>query len=55
MLRAKTSNMGTMFELKYEIVLRDELKEKELLDKIRTRNGNLTVFCGLLPENHEEL
>lgn len=55
MLRAKTSNMGTMFELKYEIVLRDELKEKELLDKIRTRNGNLTVSCGLLPENHEEL
>ena len=35
--------------------LRDELKEKELLDKIRTRNGNLTVSCGLLPENHEEL
>ncbi len=55
MIQAKTTNMGTMYDLKYEIVLRDNLKEKELLDKIRTRNGNLTVSCGLLPENHEEL
>ena len=54
-IQAKTTNMGTMYDLKYEIVLRDNLKEKELLDKIRTRNGNLTVSCGLLPENHEEL
>lgn len=55
MIQAKTTNMGTMYDLKYEIVLRDNLKEKELLDKIRTRNGNLTVSCVLLPENHEEL
>lgn len=55
MIQAKTTNMGTMYDLKYEIVLRDNLKEKELLDKIRTRNGNLTVSCGLLPENNEEL
>lgn len=55
MIQAKTTNMGTMYDLKYEIVLRDNLKEKEMLDKIRTRNGNLTVSCGLLPENHEEL
>lgn len=55
MLQAKTTNMGTMYELRYEIILKDPLKEKELLDKLRTRNGNLTVSCGLMPENHEEL
>lgn len=55
MLQAKTSNMGTLYDLKYEIVLRDPSREKELLDKIRVRNGNLTVSCGLLPENREEL
>ena len=55
MLQAKTTNMGTMYDLRYEVVLRDPLKEKELLDKIRTRNGNLTVSCGLLPENQEQL
>lgn len=55
MLQAKTTNMGTLYDLRYEVTLKDQLKEKELLDKIRTRNGNLTVSCGLLPENHEEL
>ncbi|MDE7194215.1 MAG: DUF4956 domain-containing protein [Oscillospiraceae bacterium] len=55
MLQAKTTNMGTMYDLRYEVVLRDPLKEKELLDRIRTRNGNLTVSCGLLPENQEQL
>ncbi len=54
-LQAKTANMGTLYELKYEIVLKDGSREKEMLDKIRTRNGNLTVFCGLLTENRDEL
>lgn len=55
MLRAKTTNMGTLYELKYEVVLKDAAKEKEMLDKLRTRNGNLTVSCGLLPVDREEL
>lgn len=55
MLRAKTTNMGTLYELKYEVVLKDASKEKEMLDKLRTRNGNLTVSCGLLPVDREEL
>ena len=52
---AKTTNMGTIFDLRYEIVLKDAAKEKELLDMIRTRNGNLMVSCGILIDNHEEL
>lgn len=55
LLQAKTSNMGTLFDLRYEIVLKDEKKEKEMIDKIRTRNGNLTVSCGLMPKNYDEL
>lgn len=55
MLRAKTTNMGTLYELKYEVVLKDAAREKEMLDKLRTRNGNLTVSCGLLPIDREEL
>jgi len=54
-LQAKTVNMGTLYELKYEVVLKDAAREKEMLDKIRTRNGNLTVFCGILAENRDEL
>lgn len=55
MLNARTTNMGTLYELKYEIELRDAKKEKELLDKLRVRNGNLTVSCGLLPTDRDEL
>ena len=39
----KTTNMGSMFRLTYDIVLKDATKEKELIDKLRCRNGNLEI------------
>ncbi len=39
----KTTNMGSMFELHYQIELKSEANEKEMLDAIRCRNGNLQV------------
>lgn len=39
----KTTNMGSLFRLTYDIVLRDATKEKEMIDKIRCRNGNLEI------------
>lgn len=44
--RVKTTNMGTLYELRYTVTLRDEKKIKPFIDEIRTRNGNLTVVCG---------
>ncbi len=44
--RVKTTNMGTLYELSYKIILRDGKKTKAFLDELRTRNGNLTVVCG---------
>jgi hypothetical protein len=38
--------MGTLYELRYTITLKDETQLKAFLDEIRTRNGNLTVVCG---------
>ncbi len=46
--RVKTTNMGTMYELDYRVVLRKPEEEKELIDQIRCRNGNLTVIMGLV-------
>ena len=43
LLRVKTTNMGSMFKLTYNIILKDKLCEKEMIDKIRCRNGNLEV------------
>ena len=41
--RVKSTDFGTMFELTYNILLKDLSKQKELLDEIRQRNGNLLV------------
>lgn len=53
--KVKTTNLGSMFELTYLVKLKDEAKEKEMLDEIRTRNGNLTVVCGRISSPVEEL
>lgn len=44
--RVKTTNMGTLYELRYTVVLKNEASIKEFLDALRTRNGNLTIICG---------
>ena len=49
--KVKTTNMGSMFKLSYEIRLKDASKEKEFIDALRCRNGNLEISCGMLMEN----
>lgn len=43
LMRVKSTNMGSMFRLTYNITLNTENKEKEMIDLIRCRNGNLEV------------
>ncbi len=43
LIRVKTANMGSMYKLTYNITLRDTGREKEMIDKIRCRNGNLEI------------
>ena len=43
LIRVKSTNMGSMFKLTYNIAIKDITREKEMLDKIRTRNGNLEI------------
>ena len=52
--KVKTVNMGSLYELNYDITLKDEKKEKSMLDEIRMRNGNLTVVCGRVPDGRKE-
>ncbi len=55
LVSVKTTAMGTLFDLRYEIVEKDASREKELIDKLRTRNGNLTISIGLVPDTAETL
>ena len=41
--RVKTTNMGSMFRLTYDITLKDAAGEKEMIDRLRGRNGNLEI------------
>ena len=44
--RVKTSNMGTLYELTYRVILPDGNAPKAFLDELRCRNGNLNIICG---------
>lgn len=41
--QVKTTNMGSLFKLTYNLTLKNPSKEKELIDKLRCRNGNLEI------------
>ncbi|MBQ9011168.1 MAG: DUF4956 domain-containing protein [Bacilli bacterium] len=42
--KTKTTNMGSLFELTYNVQLKEDTIEKELIDKIRVKNGNLKII-----------
>lgn len=47
LVKVKTTNMGSMFRLTYNISLKDPKKEKAMIDMIRTRNGNLDISVSV--------
>ncbi|MDD3339973.1 MAG: DUF4956 domain-containing protein [Lachnospiraceae bacterium] len=53
--KVKTINLGSMYELDYQIELKDPAREKEMIDTIRCRNGNLAIVCGRIAEAGPEL
>jgi len=55
LVSVKTTNMGSLFKLRYEIRLKNEGEEKEFIDSLRCRNGNLEIMCCRLAENGENL
>ena len=44
--KVQTTNMGTLFELTYDVRFSDIVVPKEFIDEIRARNGNLNVSIG---------
>ena len=42
--KAKTTNMGSTYELVYIVNMKNNVKEKDFLDEIRVRNGNMLVM-----------
>ena len=44
--KVKTTNLGSLNKLTYDIVFRENGSEKPMIDELRTRNGNLEISVG---------
>ncbi len=55
LMSVKTTNLGSLFKLTYRITLRDVKKEKEFIDALRCRNGNLEISITRQEGNNNEL
>lgn len=53
--QVKTTNLGSMFRLTYDLVLRDPGREKEMIDRLRERNGNLEITVSAQPTTETQL
>jgi uncharacterized membrane protein YhiD involved in acid resistance len=51
--KSKTTNMGSLFELVYRVVLKNDTNEKQFIDKIRIKNGNLKVMLSQQLDDEE--
>lgn len=54
-VNVKTTNMGSLFKLTYNITLNNASQEKEMIDALRCRNGNLEISVSNREENSNEL
>lgn len=42
--KVKTTNLGSLFELTYLVTIKKDTNEKEFIDELRSRNGNLKII-----------
>ena len=55
LVRVKTTNLGSLNRLCYELTLRRSGCEKAMIDALRCRNGNLEISLGEQSTEHNEL
>ena len=52
LIRVRTSDLGSLFEAQYNIFLKKDKREKEMIDELRCRNGNLTIIISSKEEEY---
>lgn len=53
--RVRTTNLGTLYELTYMVDMKPDVSEKQFIDSIRCRNGNLNIALCRVPDKAEQL
>lgn len=51
LVRIKTSEFGSLFELTYDVMMKDVTKSKQFIDKLRCKNGNLNIVLSMKSMN----
>ena len=55
LVQVKTTNMGSLYKLTYQIEMKDTSEEKKMIDELRCCNGNLEISCMTSSFGKEEL
>ena len=55
LIKAKTSNMGSLYKLDYQIEMKERSAVQEFIDALRCRNGNLEIAVLESTEGGDEL
>lgn len=55
LVSVKTTNMGSLFKLNYDVNLKNVEEEKQFIDDLRCRNGNLEITISKLTGRTDEL
>lgn len=51
--QVKTTNLGSLFELTYLITIKKDINQKDFVDELRSRNGNLKIVLTHPVDNNE--
>lgn len=55
LISVKTLNLGSLYRVEYDINVKDLKEVKNMIDELRTINGNLEIMCGSKAGEKEEL
>ena len=55
LVEVKTANIGSLYKLRYIVILKEQSQEKQFIDDLRCRNGNLEISCCRAAFNQETL
>ena len=49
----KTTNLGSLIKIKYDIILKEDTSEKDFIDELKVKNGNLEIAICNAKINNE--
>lgn len=50
LVRIKTTDLGSLFELRYSVIMNKNQNERDFLNELRCRNGNLNIIFSVSPQ-----